>query len=81
MDLSTTALALQLQSFIAEALDEDNYVLMASIDLSVAFNIVNIDLLLKCLKITGLLADIVLPSQLGWILSIFVPVYTNFHIH
>ena len=41
---STSTLSLQLQSLIAQALDEDNYVLMASIDLSVAFDVVNIDL-------------------------------------
>ena len=34
--------------------DENNYVLMASVDLSSAFDVVNIKLLLKRLKIMGL---------------------------
>ena len=40
---SNTTLALQLQSLIARALDNDNYLLMASLDLSTAFDVVNID--------------------------------------
>ena len=51
-------LALQLQSLIARALEVDNYVLMASIDLSAAFDIVNIELLMKRLRIIGLPDDI-----------------------
>ena len=56
---STTTLALQIQSLIARALDDDNYVLMASIDLSAAFDVINVDLLLKRLKIVGLPDDVV----------------------
>ena len=56
---STTTLALQIQSLIARALDEDNHVLMASIDLSAAFDVVNIGLLVKRLKIIGLPDDLV----------------------
>ena len=55
---STTTLALQLQSLIARALDDDNYVLMASLDLSAAFDVVNIDLLMKRLTIIGLPRDV-----------------------
>ena len=55
---STTTLALQLQSLIARALDDDNYVLMASLDLSAAFDVVNIGLLMKRLRILGLPDDI-----------------------
>ena len=47
---STSTLALQLQSIMARALDDDNYVLMASLDLSAAFDVVNINLLMKRLK-------------------------------
>ena len=42
---STTTLGLRLQSLIARALDENNYVLMASVDLGSAFDVVNIKLL------------------------------------
>ena len=55
---STATLALQIQSLIARALDDDNYVLMASLDLSAAFDVVNIDLLMKRLVILGLPNDV-----------------------
>ena len=48
-----------LQSLIARALDEDSYVAMASIDLSAAFDIVDVGLLIKRLKILGLPDDVV----------------------
>jgi hypothetical protein len=51
---STLSFGLKLQSLIAKALDKSNYALKASIDLSAAFDLVNIPLLLKCLKIIGL---------------------------
>ena len=44
---STSTLTLQLQSLIARALDKDNYVIMGILDLSAAFDMVNMDLLLK----------------------------------
>ena len=47
-----------MQSLIARALDDDNYVLMASVDLSAAFDVVNIDLLMKRLRILGLPDDV-----------------------
>ena len=56
---STSTLSLQLQSLIARALDEDKYAFMASIDLSAAFDVVNIDLLLQRLRIVGLPVDVV----------------------
>ena len=43
---STATAHLSLQSLICRALDENNYVAMASIDLSAAFDIVNVDLLI-----------------------------------
>ena len=56
---STLTAGLLLQSLIARALDEDNYVAMASIDLSAAFDIVDVGLLIKRLKILGLPDDLV----------------------
>ena len=56
---STSTLGLQIQSLIARALDEGDYVLMSSIDLSAAFDVVNINLLIERLRIIGLPGDIV----------------------
>ena len=56
---STTTLGLQLQSLIARALDENNYILMASNDLSAAFDVVNVDLLISRIRIIGLPHDLV----------------------
>ena len=53
-------------------MDEDNFALMASLDLSAAFDIVNIDLLLEKLKIIGLPDDI---SQDSWSVNI---IYLNY---
>ena len=44
---STVTAGLLLQSLITRALDDDHYVALASIDLSAAFNIVDVDLLIK----------------------------------
>ena len=41
------------------ALDEDNFVAMASIDLSAAFDVVEVALLIKRMKIMGLPADVI----------------------
>ena len=43
---STASAALIIQSIIARAVDTDNFALMASIDLSAAFDLVNIKLLM-----------------------------------
>jgi hypothetical protein len=56
---STSTLSIELQSLIARALDEDNFVLVASLDLSAAFDIVNVNLLLKRLGIIGLPEDMI----------------------
>ena len=37
----------KLQSILAKAVDDGNFALMASLDLSSAFDVVNVDLLLK----------------------------------
>ncbi len=56
---STSTLSSQLQSIIGRALDEDNFVLVASLDLSSAFDVVNVDLLLKRLHCIGMPIDII----------------------
>ena len=56
---STSTAGLEIQAEIARALDSNKFTLMASLDLSSAFDIVNIDLLLKRLPITGLPPDVI----------------------
>ena len=56
---STATLGLTLQSLIANALDDNKYALMASLDLSAAFDVVNTELLCKRLDIVGIPADVV----------------------
>jgi hypothetical protein len=56
---STLTLGLTLQSIITRAMDDDNYVLMVSLDLSKAFDVVNIALLLVRLKVMGLPEDLI----------------------
>lgn len=56
---STTSAALQLQNQIARAMDEDNYVAVASMDLTAAFDVLDVELLMKRLKILGIPKDVV----------------------
>ena len=56
---STATISLTLQSQIARALDENKFVLMSSLDLSAAFDVVNIELLIKRLKIAGFPMDVI----------------------
>ena len=56
---STATAGLLLQSLIARALDNDCYVALAGIDLSAAFDVVDIDPLVKRLQTLGLPNDIV----------------------
>ena len=56
---SNSTLSIQLQNLIARTLDEDKLVLLASLDLSSAFDIVNVDLLIKRLHILGLPKDVI----------------------
>jgi hypothetical protein len=56
---STATASLTIQTLLAGAIDGDNYALMASLDLSSAFDVVNVELLLKRLKIVGIPDDIV----------------------
>ena len=53
------AAGLLLQSMIARALDEDCYVALASIDLSAAFDVVDVGLLIKRLRVLGLPNDVI----------------------
>ena len=56
---STATAGLIIQSILSRAIDSNQYALMASIDLSAAFDLVNTKLLIKRLKIIGLPSDIV----------------------
>ena len=56
---STATAGLTIQSVLSHALDNNEYSMMASIDLSAAFDVVNIGLLLKRLKILGLPNDVI----------------------
>ena len=56
---STATAGLKLQSIIARALDNNKYVLMASLDLSAAFDIVNVPLLVRRLGVVGLPNDVI----------------------
>jgi hypothetical protein len=56
---STVTAALELQDCIARAMDEDNYVAVASMDLSAAFDVLNVDLLLLRMRRTRLPGDVV----------------------
>ncbi len=51
---SMSTLSAKLLSNIARALDDDNYVMVASLDQSSAFDLENIKLLIKRLTIIGL---------------------------
>ena len=56
---STATWELTLQSILSRALNQGDYAIMASIDLSAAFDVVSIKLLLKRLKIIGLPQDVI----------------------
>ena len=49
--------ALELQTKIAELMDRGHYVAVASLDLSSAFDVINIDLLLTRMKNMGIALD------------------------
>ena len=55
---STVTAGLTLQTIIAREMDMDSYVAMSSLDLSAAFDLVNLDLLMKRLKIMGIPGDL-----------------------
>ena len=56
---STATAGLTIQSLLSHALDRNEYALMSSIDLSAAFDVVNVKLLVKRLRIVGLPSDVI----------------------
>ena len=56
---STTTAGLAVQSALARALNDGEFALLANLDLSSAFDVVNVKLLLKRMRIAGLPSDIV----------------------
>ena len=56
---STSTAGIKLQSILARALNDNNYAIMATLDLSSAFDVVNVELLLKRLRVMGLPRDII----------------------
>ena len=56
---STATAGALLQSIIARAADENCFVVMASLDLSMAFDLVNTELLVKRLKVMGMPKDLI----------------------
>jgi hypothetical protein len=56
---STASAGLVIQSILLRAVDSNKFALMASIDLSAAFDLVNTNLLIKRLKIIGLPQDVI----------------------
>ncbi len=59
LNRSTSTLSAELVSMIARSLDNDEFALVSSLDLSAAFDVVDIDLLLKRLEIVGLPEDLI----------------------
>ena len=56
---STATAGKLLQSIISRAADDNCFVLMASLDLSAAFDLVNVGLLIKWLRIMGFPGDLI----------------------
>ena len=56
---STNTAGLKLQSLLARALDGGEYALMATLDLSSAFDVVDVELLIRRIRIVGLPNDMV----------------------
>ena len=55
---STKTAGMEIQSALSRALNKDQFAQMASIDLSSAFDLVNVNLLLKRCRIIGLPSDV-----------------------
>ena len=56
---STTTASIILQSLLVRATNDDMYAMMASLDLSAAFDVVNVERLIKRLMIIGLPVDLI----------------------
>ena len=59
-DRSTITTALNIQSIISRAIDENNFYVLASLDLSAAFDLVNRNLLFKRMELMGIPNDILM---------------------
>jgi hypothetical protein len=55
---STVTAAIELQACLAESMDNNHYVAVASLDLSAAFDVINIELLMKRLEKIGIPRDL-----------------------
>ena len=55
---STVTAAIKLQACLAESMDDNNYMAVASLDLKAAFDVINIEQLMKCLERIGILGDL-----------------------
>jgi hypothetical protein len=75
---STITAGLTIQSIISREMDEDKFVVMSSLDLSAAFDLVNLDLLLKRLKKMGLPNDLTSLLEV-WLRNRFFYVEANGH--
>lgn len=73
---STMTAGLLLQSIISKATDDDNMAMLANLDLSSAFDTVNVNLLLKRLRILGLPRDLVALIEV-WLMDRLVYVTVN----
>jgi hypothetical protein len=67
-------LSADLQSLIQKALDENEYLLMASLDHSYMFDVVNMKLLIKRMKIIGLPNDVISLIRIWLKQRSFVPI-------
>ena len=73
---STLTAGLLIQSLITRALEKNEYVALAAIDLSAAFDIVNVDLLIKRLVILGLPSDVIKLIEI-WLVERYFYVSVN----
>ena len=62
---STETACLEIQSEIATHCDEGNYAIVASIDMTAAFDVVNHELLIKQLRIMGIPHELVTVIKIG----------------
>jgi hypothetical protein len=75
---STITAGLTVQSIISRKMDDDDFVVMSSLDLSAAFDLVNLNLLLKRLKKMGLPKDVTSLLEV-WLRNRFFYVEANGH--
>ena len=73
---STMNAGIKQQSLIARALKDNKYAMMSSMDLSSAFDVENVGLLIKTLEIIGLSYDIILIFT-EWLISRYCYISTG----